>query len=874
MVLVVAGRLLVVFAAPVVVLVAVLAIGAARLEATETAPIDGEQLSETPAGNVSPEPDGANPQIATADRRARDARVFRHRVDPHWFADNNRFWYRNQLPEERREFVVVDCLLGTREPAFDHAEVARQIGGETRPDQLPVFHLRYSANGQSVRLIGRGASWEWDPVEKRLSKMDENADPAIDEERLVAELNMRPSSRTGEETAITFDNRLEAAVEIFWLEPGGARTSYGKLPPGARRQQHTFTGHRWLVLKEDGESQGVFEAIEFGGTAILDGTPPRRSGRRNGDSRTGNGQEGTDRGRQSPDGKWSVLLRDHNLVLVASSNGEERVLSRDGSVDNPYDEWSWSPDSRTLASFRREPGERKEVYLVQSSPDGGGRARLQSRPYAQPGDRFPTYELNIFDVESCRQYKPAVDRFEHEWQKPQPRWSPDSSRLRYSQVDRGHQRFRVLDLEAATGSVRALVDERTETFLWTAHTEGNNLPIVQWLQKSDGLIHVSERSGWRHLYLINAATGEVKNPITSGEWVVRGLDRVDEETGQVWFRASGCVPGQDPYLIHYGRVGLDGTGLVWLTAGDGTHTVQYSPDGRFLIDTYSRVDAGPTTELRRIEDGRLLVPLETADLRPLKAIGWEPPEVFRAKGRDGVTDIWGIICRPRNLDPNRKYPVIEEIYAGPHDSHVPKAFSPQTRYESLIERGFIVVKIDGMGTANRSKAFHDRCWKNLKDAGFEDRICWIRAAAEAYAYFDLERVGIYGGSAGGQNAAAAVLFHPDFYRVAVAGCGCHDNRLDKASWNEQWMGYPVGPEYALNSNIDNAHRLDGKLLLIVGELDTNVPPESTLRFADALIRHNKDFEMLVVPNAGHGMGGAYGVRRMHEFFERHLKPGG
>jgi len=804
------------FTAMVLGLVIAISTNANGFRAMEPVLADGEQRARLPSRDPSVDVDMESPQANSADQRTQDARIYRHRVEPHWFADNNRFWYRNQLRQGRREFIVVDCLLGTREPAFDHQEVARQIGDGTRPDQLPIVRLRFAANSGRLRLIGRGASWEWDPLARRLSKVDGTADPAEDEERLVAEATVRPSTRTGEETAIRFDNRLEAAVEIFWLEPGGARTSYGKLPPGARREQHTFAGHRWLVLREDGESQGVFEAIEFGGTAILDGTLPRRAGRRNGDSRSGDRQESSDRGRQSPDGHWSVLIRDHNLVLVASSNGEERVLSRDGSADLAYEEVSWSPDSRSLASFRREPGERKEVFLIQSSPEGGGRARLQSRPYAQPGDRFPTYELNIFDVESGRQYKPAVDRFEHEWQRPQPRWTQDSRRLRYSQIDRGHQRFRVFDLEVETGNVRMLVDERTDTFIWSAHTEGNNLPIVQWLQKSDRLIHVSERSGWRHLYLIDAATGEVRNPITQGEWVVRGLDRIDEETEQVWFRASGCFPVQDPYLIHYGRVGLDGTGLVWLTDGDGTHSVQYSPDGRYLIDTYSRVDAGPKSELRRVEDGKLVVRLETADLEALQSTGWQPPEVFRAKGRDGVTDIWGMIVRPRDLDPSRKYPVIEEIYAGPHDSHVPKSFSPQPRYAALTERGFIVVKIDGMGTANRSKAFHDRCWKNLKDAGFEDRICWIRAAAEVYPYLDLERVGIYGGSAGGQNAAAAVLFHPDFYRVAVAGCGCHDNRLDKASWNEQWMGYPVGPEYALSSNIDNAHRLGGKLLLIVG----------------------------------------------------------
>ena len=255
---------------------------------------------------------------------------------------------------------------------------------------------------------------------------------------------------------------------------------------------------------------------------------------------------------------------------------------------------------------------------------------------------------------------------------------------------------------------------------------------------------------------------------------------------------------------------FDGTGLVALTEGNGSHSVQYSPDRRFLIDTYSRVDMPPVHELRRVSDGGLVCKLETADASALKATGWQPPEVFVAKGRDGKTDIWGIICRPKDFDPNKKYPVIEQIYAGPQGSFVPKTFSAAGRFSFLTDLGFIVVQMDGMGTANRSKAFHDVCWHDLKDAGFPDRILWHQAVGKKYPYYDLDRVGIYGTSAGGQNATGGVLFHPEFYKVAASACGCHDNRMDKASWNEQWMGYPVGPWYAASSNIDNAHRLAGQ----------------------------------------------------------------
>jgi len=322
--------------------------------------------------------------------------------------------------------------------------------------------------------------------------------------------------------------------------------------------------------------------------------------------------------------------------------------------------------------------------------------------------------------------------------------------------------------------------------------------------------------------------------------------------------------------MHYYRVNFDGTELTSLTEGNGWHKIAYSPDRKFIIDTYSRVDLPPVHELRRVSDGKLVCKLEQADLSELEADGWESPEVFTAKGRDGKTDIWGIVCRPRDFDPKKKYPILEAMYAGPHDSYVPKQFSAGRRYSNWTDMGFVVVKMDGMGTANRSKAFHDVCWHNLKDAGFPDRILWHKAYAEKNPWYDVSRVGIYGGSAGGQSSTGALLFHPDFYKVAVSSCGCHDNRMDKASWNEQWMGYPVGPHYSESSNIDNAHRLEGKLLLIVGELDKNVPPESTYRLVDALIKANKDFDFIMIPGAGHGGDGRHGQRRRVDFFRKHL----
>ena len=600
-----------------------------------------------------------------------------------------------------KEFILVDAEKGTRQPAFDHEAVAKKIGGAAEATRLPIDALRFSEDGKVITLLGPEKSWELNlsTGDLRESSADK---PAA--EGLPAETQPRPSRRTGPETQITFDNRLAQAVEVFWIDADGNRQSYGNVQPGTRKDQHTFGGHVWLVANERGETLGVFEAADQPALAVIDGS---RSPEREQRARRNRGENpASDR---SPDGQWTAFVKDHN-VFIRSREGEKEIqLSQDGKEGLAYGRLAWSPDSKTLVAFRIEPGERKEVHLIQSSPQGGGRAKLQTRPYALPGDKFTAYELNLFDVASQKQIKPEVDRFEHEWMAPRLRWKKDGRHLAYQKIDRGHQRFRVIEVDSHTGQARNLIDEQAATFIWTAHTENLRLEHVNWLEKTDEIVYASERDGWRHLYLVDAQKGEIKNQITKGEWVVRGIDRIDEAARQVWFSAGGRNPDQDPYLIHFYRVNFDGTGLVALAEGNGQHSVQYSPDRQYLIDTFSRVDRSPVHELRRASDGKLVCRLEEADISELQASGWMTPEVFVAKGRDGKTDIWGVICRPRDFDPARKYPVLEDIYAGPQSSYVPKTFSSSSRYESLTRLGFIVVKMDGMGTANRSKAFHDVC---------------------------------------------------------------------------------------------------------------------------------------------------------------------
>lgn len=853
-----------------------------------------EELLDSPflAGSDSPADEATlSPQQQQQTQRggrgrfgARLEGMYKSQVTPNWFANNTKFWYRNNLSGGAREFILVDAESGTRQRAFDHEAVAKQIGEETDGTKLPVEELKFSADGESVTLLGRAKSWK---LNLKTGKLQESAAEKAEttSEGLPAGTRPRPSTRTGPETEITFDNQLNREVEIFWLDESGARQSYGKIEAGGRKAQHTFSGHVWLVVDERGETRGIFEATDKPDVAVIAderSQPTRGRGPQS-------GQQRREPSNRSPDGKWTVSIKDQN-VFIRGEDGQEIQVSTDGKEGNGYRRAEWSPDSKTLIAWRVEPGERKEVYLIRSSPPGGGRAQLESRPYALPGDKFSKYEPNIFDVASRKQTKPDVDRFEHEWLTPQVRWTRDGTRFRYQQVDRGHRRLRVIEVDKSSGAARNVIDEKSETFIWTAHTEGLRLQLVNYLEKSDEIIYVSEQDGWRHLYLVDPApasgparsdqtsggqhagpeAGAPLRQITKGEWVVRGIDQIDEDVRQIWFSASGKNPGQDPYFVHYYRINFDGSGLVALTEGNGNHSIDFSPDRKYIVDIYSRADAPPVNELRRASDGKLVCKLEEADITELKAKGWKAPEVFVAKGRDGKTDIWGLIYRPRDFDPNKKYPVIEDIYAGPQGSFVPKTFGP-VRYQNLTDAGFIVAKVDGMGTANRSKAFHDVCWKNLKDAGFPDRILWHKAIAAKYPYYDVSRVGIYGTSAGGQNAAGAVLFHPEFYKAAVANSGCHDNRMDKASWNEQWMGCPVGPQYAECSNIENAAKLQGHLFLVMGEMDTNVPIESTMRFVDALVRAKKDFDFLVIPNGGHGAGGEYYQRRMRDFFIYHLQ---
>jgi dipeptidyl aminopeptidase/acylaminoacyl peptidase len=576
----------------------------------------------------------------------------------------------------------------------------------------------------------------------------------------------------------------------------------------------------------------------------------------------------------SPDKKWEAYVKDNNLYLSPVRDEKEKdkpkeeiALTMDGTANLRYDGWSiiWSPDSRKLATVKVRDVQERRIPLIESSPSSQKQPILQWRNYAKPGDVLPVYLPVLFDVEARKQMALNVTPYENQFYLNLTGWREDSRAFTFEFNQRGHQRYVIGEVSAADGSIRHLVDEQTKTFIYYYNNYRYDL--------DDGkeLLWISERDGWRHLYLIDGTNGQVKQQVTKGEWVVRQVDYVDETNRVVYFTASGFNKGEDPYNLHYCRINLDGTGFTDMTPENGNHRVTFSADRSYFTDVYSRPDLPPVSQLKRTSDASVVAGLQRCDVSALQAESWQMPEVFCAKGRDGQTDIWGNIYRPMHFDASKSYPVVEFIYAGPHDSHVDKDFKPAHHLVSkLVELGFIVVSIDGMGTSNRSKAFHDVCWKNLKDAGFPDRIAWMKAAGAKYKYMDLNRVGIYGWSAGGQNAMAALLFHNDFYKVAVALCGCHDNRMDKIWWNEQWMGYPIDASYSTSSNVDNAYRLKGKLLLINGELDDNVDPASTLQVVSALMKANKNFEQLYLPGKTHSLGGPFEMHKMHDFFVKNL----
>jgi dipeptidyl-peptidase-4 len=612
----------------------------------------------------------------------------------------------------------------------------------------------------------------------------------------------------------------------------------------------------------------------------------------------GRGRGGTGAGQRmevpSPDGKRAVFVRDHNLWVRDIATNKETQLTTDGEKDFAYATnnagWTrsdrpvvvWSPDSKKVATFKHDGRNVGDMHLVDTRV---GHPNLQSWKYPLPGDEhiFMLHRV-IVDVETPKviPLKMAPDPHrstlcDHivcggEW--VDVHWSDDGTQLAFASTSRDHKHVQLFVTDAATGEVRRVLEEKVDTFF------ESGMGKVNWrvLFASNEVIWYSQRDDWGQLYLYDLTTGQLKHQITSGEGNVTRLLRIDEKARQLIFEAVGKEKGRDPYFRHLYRIGMDGKGLTLLTPEDANHEISIPDSGRFFVDSYSTPTTPPVAVLRDI-DGRMVMELERADISRLLAIGWKPPTPIVVKARDGKTDLYGLMYTPSQLDERRKYPIINRVYPGPQTGSVGSRSFSASRSDSnaLAELGFIVVEIDGMGTPLRSKSFHEAYYNNMADNTIPDQVAGMKQLAERYPWVDIERAGIWGHSGGGYATASAMFMYPDFFKAGISESGNHDNRVYEDDWAEKWMDLleknPDGTSnYDSQATQNMAKNLKGRLLLAHGTMDGNVPPNNTLLVVDALIKANKDFDLIMFPNAGHGFGAAsdYMTRRRWDFFVRHL----
>ena len=598
----------------------------------------------------------------------------------------------------------------------------------------------------------------------------------------------------------------------------------------------------------------------------------------------------------SPDSTKAAFIRDYNLWVKDLASGRETPLTTDGVRDFGYATdnagWIhsdrpvllWSPDSRKIATFQQDERGVGEMYLVRTEV---GHPVLEQWRYPLPGDSvITTIQRVVVDLAGPRVVRLQMPADQHRsttcdhiacgntpaGSLTDVEWSPDGAQLVFVSTSRDHHDEWVRVADAATGAVREVFAESTATFFESGYDHVN----WQALWGSNELIWYSERSDWGHLYLYDLRSGQLENAVTQGNWKVLQVLRLDEKSRTLWFTAAGKEPG-DPYFRHLYSVRLDGSHFASLTPEDADHGVTLAPDGRYFVDSYSRPDVPPVTVLRDAE-GRTVLKLETADISRLLATGWKPPIPFTVKARDGTTDLYGLLYRPTTFDSTRKYPIVNNVYPGPQTGSVGgRSFSAaRGDCQALAELGFVVVQLDAMGTPMRSHSFMAAYYGNMGDNGLPDQVAGMRQLAQRYPWIDLDRAGIWGHSGGGLASADAILRYPDFFKVAVSEAGNHDQREYEDDWGEKWQGllvrHPDGTtNYDDQANQSLARNLKGKLLLAHGTTDDNVPPYNTLLLVNELIRANKDFDLLLLPNRRHGFGNEpYMVRRRWDYFVRNL----
>lgn len=595
----------------------------------------------------------------------------------------------------------------------------------------------------------------------------------------------------------------------------------------------------------------------------------------------------------SPDKKKGAFIRNFNLWVRDIATKQETQLTTDGIKDFGYATdnagWRrsnrpvllWSPDSRKIATFQQDERHVGDMYLVSTNV---GKPELQQWKYPLPGDNeVQLIHRVIIEVDTPKVIRLQVPADPHrstlcddiicDGKFTDNEWNADGSKLAFVSTSRDHKQAKMRLADAATGAVREVFEETVAT----QYESGQGSVNWRYLPDSNEVLWYSERDGWGHLYLYDLANGQVKNQITTGEWVVTEVVKVDEKGRTIFFQGGGREKGRNPYYSHLYKVGFDGKNLALLTPDDGHHDITWSPSENYFIDTYSKADV-PQVSVLRDTTGKSLVNLEKTDVSRLAAAGWKPPIPITVKARDNQTDIYGVMYVPTNLDPGKKYPIVNNIYPGPQGGSVGYwGFTPASGdSQALAELGFVVVKIEGTCNPLRSKKFHDACYGNMIDNTLEDQITAMRQLAQKYPYIDLDRVGIWGHSGGGYATAAAMFRHPDFFKVGISESGNHDNRNYEDDWGERYIGLLVKKDKTSNydnqANQNDAKNLKGHLLLAHGMADDNVPPYNTLLVVEALMKANKDFDLLMLPSARHGYGehSYYMMRRRWDYFVRHL----
>lgn len=794
-------------------------------------------------------------------------------IAPRWLPGTNSiFWYKRLLPGDKHQFTFVDCKNGICRAAFDHSvlatKLANEVGEQLDSEKLPLTWLNIDTQSAWVRFQYAEKTWQFstdETLEEWLGEFD------IGDVEIDHNLTKPTPANAKGKTDIILYNMTSTPLRYYWINhEGSSKQTVGSVRARESAQICSPLGYRFRF--GEGSRAVAVELKRPTGIVNIEETPQGLAMRweDNPLASIKHKVEKSDDEKVTPE--YEAFIRKHNVW--SRKDGEEKQVSFNGFEDDKFKTVYAAPCGVFAMAAQIRSGSQYAMELKTSIPPDQLRPKMvkgaNNGPtgiHARAGDHMDTERPRLFNLaERCE--VPTDDTlFRNPYYIRLVGWSDCGKKYRFLFNERGHKHVRLMEF-GLDGRVKALVEDSSDTVV-----DYHQKLWYKILPATNDILWASERDGWNHLYRFSLEDGTLKNQITKGDWLVRSVEFVDTEAQKIWFKAFGMFKDQDPYQAHLACVDFDGSNQRSITSEDGSHLWRFGPDRRYIIDSWSRVDLLPHVGVIDAATGKQVVLLHQEELSEEHRGEYLFPEPFVAKGRDDKTDIYGVIVRPPGFDEKKKYPIIQIVYSHPFQFFTPKNFRNFSLVRESTQGGYVAVIVDGMGTNWRSKAFHDVAYKNMRDAGLPDHIKWMQAAARTRPWMDISRVGIQGGSAGGQNAAAAVLHHGDFYTAAVASSANHDNRLGNAQWEEMFMSWPVDRSYEDNSNCTHAGKLRGALMLTTGEVDDVVDPASTMQFADALIRADKEFELVVVPGNGHFDNAAWLDKKVARFFKRYLQDG-